>query len=186
MSDAASQPTIPTARLILRPFGAGDVGALRAAGEVMISGTDTQSLPTDAEAEAYIAARRALYDAHRGVAFAVEEGGALCGHVGLLCDFPNRNAALLFEIFPAWQGRGHATEALRCLIGYSFGYFRIGRVHAEHLASNPAAGRVLEKIGFPKEGYRREHCFRPGMGPQDLVEYGMLLHEWAEVAHGTA
>jgi len=185
MSDALSQPTIPTDRLLLRPFGREDVAALRAIGEVMATGTETLALPTEEAVLAFITARRALYGTHQGVAYAVEEGGALCGHIGLVCDFPNRNGALLFEIFPAWQGRGYATEALRCLIGYSFGYFRIGRVHAEHLASNPAAGRVLEKIGLPKEGYRREHCFRPGMGPQDLVEYGMLLHEWAEVAHRT-
>lgn len=175
-----------TSRLLLRPLYADDEPHLAALVEASRSPAATL-LPfyTEESLNAYIARQQTIFAEHSGILFGIESlaDRQLCGALGLRCDFPNRHAEVRFWIADAHANNGYATEALRCVIGYSFGYFRINRIHANHPASQPAAGRVLEKIGFPQEGRRREHLFIGGRGLDDVVDYGILLHEWAEVAH---
>ena len=45
---------------------------------------------------------------------------------------------------PYW-GRGYATEAAREVVRYGFERLGLHRIHAEHLGSNPASGRVMQK-----------------------------------------
>ena len=51
----------------------------------------------------------------------------------------------------AW-GHGYATEAGRALIQWAFDTLDINRVQAETDTRNVASARVLEKLGFMREG----------------------------------
>ncbi len=178
-----------TRRLTLRPLHPDDAERLPVlAGVPEVASATLHPLPflSGERAGDYIAGQAALFREHVGATFAVAENSGeqpLCGCVSLRCDFAHRHAELRYWIGLPYWNNGYATEAVRCLIGYGFGHFRFNRVHASHLASNPASGRVLEKIGFQKEGQRREHVFLAGLGWDDVIDYGILLHEWAEVAH---
>lgn len=172
------RPTIQTDRLILRPFGPEDAPDVqRLAGEKVIA-AKTQSLPhpyEDGMAEDWIASHEANYAAGKIVCFAVTErdGGALAGAVGLTVYKDSNAAELGYWIGTPFWGRGYATEAARAVLAFGFEEMGLHRIHARHMASNPASGRVLEKIGMKREGMRRQH-FRKWGRFEDIVMYGRL------------
>ncbi|MCS6627768.1 GNAT family N-acetyltransferase [Roseibacterium beibuensis] len=54
-------------------------------------------------------------------------------------------------------GRGHATAAVRALVGHAFDELKLHRVEAACVPSNLASRRVLEKAGFVLEGQARAY-----------------------------
>ena len=54
-------------------------------------------------------------------------------------------------------GRGHATAAVRALVGWAFDELKLHRVEAACVPSNRASRRVLEKAGFELEGQARAY-----------------------------
>jgi RimJ/RimL family protein N-acetyltransferase len=76
----------------------------------------------------------------------------------------------------AW-GHGYATEAARALLGWAFGTLDLNRVQAEADTRNIASARVLEKLGFVREGTLREDCIVNG-DVSDSWVYGLLRREW--------
>jgi [ribosomal protein S5]-alanine N-acetyltransferase len=61
-----------------------------------------------------------------------------------------------------WMGAPHAghglmTEALRAATSFAFGALRLNRLEAACLPSNAASQRVLEKVGFAREGRARRY-----------------------------
>jgi ribosomal-protein-alanine N-acetyltransferase len=77
---------------------------------------------------------------------------------------------------PAW-GRGHATEAARALLQWAFDTLDLNRVQAETDTRNAGSARVLEKLGFTREGTLREDCVVNG-DVSDSWVYGLLRREW--------
>ncbi len=51
------------------------------------------------------------------------------------------------------EGRGLMTEAVRAGIDYMFEVQRLHRIQANHLPENLRSARVLERLGFAREGY---------------------------------
>lgn len=54
-------------------------------------------------------------------------------------------------------GRGHATAAVRAMVGHAFDELRLHRVEAACVPTNRASRRVLEKSGFELEGQARAY-----------------------------
>lgn len=77
---------------------------------------------------------------------------------------------------PCW-GQGYALEALEALLGYGFDTLDLNRVEADIDPGNTASGRVLEKLGFRREGYMPERWIVNGE-PADTVFYGLLRRDW--------
>jgi RimJ/RimL family protein N-acetyltransferase len=76
----------------------------------------------------------------------------------------------------AW-GHGYATEAGRALLEWAFDALNLNRVQAETDTRNAACARVLEKLGFVREGTLREDCIVDG-DVSDSWVYGLLKAEW--------
>ncbi|RKN38077.1 GNAT family N-acetyltransferase [Micromonospora endolithica] len=57
-----------------------------------------------------------------------------------------------YALLPDWRGRGYATRALRLLAGWAFGPVGMARLVAGTLPGNVASHRVLENVGFRREG----------------------------------
>lgn len=89
---------------------------------------------------------------------------------------PQRRAGLLPG--RACLGVGHATEAARALLGWAFATLDLNRVQAECDTRNLGSARVLEKLGFRREGTLREDCVVDGVVSDSWV-YGLLLREWS-------
>ncbi|WP_183256190.1 GNAT family N-acetyltransferase [Brevundimonas basaltis] len=54
-------------------------------------------------------------------------------------------------------GQGHATAAVRALVGHAFDELKLHRVEAACVPANLASRRVLEKSGFVLEGQARAY-----------------------------
>ncbi len=60
------------------------------------------------------------------------------------------------------QGQGYMTEALREVVRFSFQDFGLHRLMAGYMPRNLGSGRVLEKLGFEKEGQAKDFLFIAG------------------------
>ena len=54
------------------------------------------------------------------------------------------------------------TEAAEVVVRYAFSALGLNRVYASHFKSNPASGRVLQKIGMAHEGCPKRHVKKWG------------------------
>jgi len=71
-------------------------------------------------------------------------------------------AQLGYSLAAARQGQGLMREALQGLLGFAFGELRLHRVQAAHRPENERSARVLDALGFEREGLAREYLFIDG------------------------
>jgi RimJ/RimL family protein N-acetyltransferase len=88
-----------------------------------------------------------------------------------------RSASLGYCFGDAAWGHGYATEAARVLLRWAFETLDLNRVQAETDTRNVASARVLEKLGFVREGTLREDCVVNGEVSDSWV-YGLIRREW--------
>jgi len=70
------------------------------------------------------------------------------------------------------------SEALRALLDYGFSSLDLNRVEADTDPRNLAAAKMLERLGFAKEGHLRERWI-VGDEKSDTALYGLLKGDWA-------
>jgi ribosomal-protein-alanine N-acetyltransferase len=66
-------------------------------------------------------------------------------------------ASLGYWIGAPYAGRGLMTDAVRATLQFAFGTLRLNRLEAACLPTNAASQRVLEKVGFTREGRARRY-----------------------------
>jgi RimJ/RimL family protein N-acetyltransferase len=176
-----TQPTLETQRLTLRAFTRADAPIVqRLAGDRAIADT-TLNIPHpygNGVAESWIASHDALRAQGSRVTFAVvrRSDDVLVGAITLTLHPERHRAELGYWIGRPYWGNGFATEAARAIVAYGFAALGLHRVHASHLARNPASGRVMQKIGMTREGTLRSHVRKWGVF-EDIVIYGILREE---------
>ncbi|HMB69062.1 MAG TPA: GNAT family N-acetyltransferase [bacterium] len=180
-------PQLETDRLLLRELRLTDAPTVqRLAGDERIARTTFVPHPyEDGLAEEWIRSQARDYRDGKLVNFGVVhlgEGG-LIGSIGLVLQPRHRRAELGYWIGVPYWGRGYCTEAARAVVRWGFRELDLHRVTAPHFGSNPASGRVLEKIGMRKEGRLREHYLRDGRF-EDSVVWGILRSD-PEAGEGT-
>ena len=67
-----------------------------------------------------------------------------------------------FAIDREFEGRGLMHEALSASIDWLFGTLNLHRVQASHRPENERSRRLLERLGFVREGFAREYLFIDG------------------------
>ena len=88
-----------------------------------------------------------------------------------------------FDFHSAYGRRGYATEACRALAGHLFGTLNARRVFAECMDENLPSIRLLERLGFRREGtFLQDIAYKcDAAGHPIFVNscyYAMLRHEW--------
>ncbi|MFO1184337.1 MAG: GNAT family protein [Bauldia sp.] len=73
----------------------------------------------------------------------------------------------------AFAGRGLMTAAVRTALAFAFDQINLNRVEAACLPGNAASIRLLEKVGFTREGYARRYLCIDGRW-QDHLLYGIV------------
>lgn len=100
--------------------------------------------------------------------------------VGLINYFDwnslNRSVEFGLLIDPEERRRGHAKEATRLLLRYLFKQRGLNKVHAQTCASNTPTVKLLESLGFKRDGVLRRHYFINGEF-QDGFIYSKLAFE---------
>jgi [ribosomal protein S5]-alanine N-acetyltransferase len=90
------------------------------------------------------------------------ENGSLLGTVSLSITPEDEAAELGFWLGTPFWNKGYCTEAAAEVVRYGFEELRLRRVYGRHLGSNPASGRVMQKLGMRREGLLREHVEKWG------------------------
>ena len=175
-------PTLHTDRLLLRPFTDADADHLFAlhSNAYVLRYWDAPPWGERARAQRFIAACRQMADEGTGARLAMDRAsdGAFIGWCSLTRWNPDyRSAALGYCLDDAAWGQGYATEAARSLLRWAFDALDLNRVQAEADTRNVASARVLEKLGFVREGTLREDCVVNGEVSDSWV-YGLLRREW--------
>ncbi|MFW6269488.1 MAG: GNAT family N-acetyltransferase [Bacillota bacterium] len=75
------------------------------------------------------------------------------------------------------HNQGYGTEALKLFLDFCFDQLRLHRVELVCWEHNHRGQHVYEKLGFVKEGIRREKRFRNGRYYSEYC-YGILKDEW--------
>ena len=103
---------------------------------------------------AAIEARRGRGDEYAFGVF-LAEGDLLIGRVNLtnVVRRAFMNAYLGYYLDRAYNGRGYMTKAVDAVVDFAFGPGRLHRVQAAVMPDNLASNRVLEKVGFRREGF---------------------------------
>ncbi|MFQ5499989.1 MAG: GNAT family N-acetyltransferase [Candidatus Zixiibacteriota bacterium] len=88
----------------------------------------------------------------------------------------NRSAELGLIIDPDERRNGYAGEALKLLITYLFRYRGLNKVYAQTAEFNEASVKLLESLGFKRDGTLRDHHYFDGEFHNDHV-YSLLAYE---------
>jgi RimJ/RimL family protein N-acetyltransferase len=82
-----------------------------------------------------------------------------------------------YALIPSERGKGYCTEATQLMVDYLFLSKETPCIQAFTLVKNVASQRVLEKVGFRKEGITRKRSYVRGEW-EDLVIFSILREEW--------
>ncbi len=175
-------PTLSTARLRLRPFTSADAEPLFAmhSSAHVLRYWDSPPWTEPARAERFLAACERMSEEGTGARLAIDRGadGAFIGWCSLSRWNPDhRSAAMGYCLHDAAWGHGYATEAAGAVLQWAFETLDLNRVQAETDTRNAGSARVLEKLGFRREGTLREDCVVAG-DVSDSWVYGLLRREW--------
>ena len=77
-----------------------------------------------------------------------------------------------------YAGKGHMEQALRLALPYIFSSLQLHRVEAACIPENQRSIRLLEKVGFQREGYLREYLKINGQW-RDHLMFSLLSQESA-------
>lgn len=92
---------------------------------------------------------------------------------------PRRGPGYCFDE-AAW-GHGYATETAHAVLRWAFDTLDLNRVQSGTDTRDLASARVLEKLGFVREGTLREECVVAGE-VSDTWVFGLLGREWRPAA----
>jgi [ribosomal protein S5]-alanine N-acetyltransferase len=175
-------PLLHTDRLRLRPFDDADADALYAmqSSPHVLRYWDAPPWTERGRAQKFIAKCRKMAEDGIGARLAVDrlEDGAFIGWCSLTRWNPDyRSAALGYCFTDAAWGHGYATEAARALLQWAYDTLDLNRIQAETDTRNAASARVLEKVGFVREGTLRQDCIVNG-DVSDSWVYGLIGSDW--------
>jgi RimJ/RimL family protein N-acetyltransferase len=109
---------------------------------------------------------------------ALTDDDAMIGTCTLFAIEPaHRRAMIGYALAREHWGRGYAQEALLLALGHAFGALGLNRVEADIDPRNSASLRLVERVGFTREGLQRERWF-VGDDVQDSALYGLLAREF--------
>lgn len=174
-------PVLETARIRLRPFEPRDLDdlyALESDIEMMRYGSH---VPWTQRAQAEAKMAEILHPERMATAceWVIALGGAdrMIGDCVLFSiNATHARCEVGYSLASAHQGRGLALEAVRCALVWAFGPLGMMRIEADVDPRNLPSCRLLDRLGFKREGLLRER-WRVAGDVQDTALYGLLRHE---------
>jgi len=84
-----------------------------------------------------------------------------------------------YGLVPSERGKGYCTEATQLMVDYLFLSKDIARIQATTHTKNVASQKVLENVGFKREGTLRKTALIRGEWT-DMFIFSILREEWKE------
>ena len=184
-SDSSGVPVLESPRLRLRPYRTDDAEAMFA----LYSDPRVMrywSFPAWVElGQARVYLQRALDGMDSGEIFpwaiAERDSDLLIGALTLHSLHAEQlRAEVGYSLAPAFHGRGFAAEALRCGLAHAIDDLGLVRVEADIDPRNLPSARLLERLGFVREGLLRKR-WRVNGEVCDTAFYGLLPEEFVRV-----
>lgn len=180
--DSKTLPIIAAPRVVLRWISENDIDGLYEifSNPQVMRYWSTVPLP---DREAAAALQREIAEGNeRETMFkwgiALRESNTVIGTTTLFnLNLDNGRAELGYAMAHAYWGKGYMNEALNALVSHAFEVMDLRRLEADVDPRNAASIRVLEKLGFQREGFLRERWHVNGE-IQDAFFYGLLRREW--------
>jgi aminoglycoside 6'-N-acetyltransferase len=174
--------TLTTERLVIRRFRLTDADALRAyRSDPAVARYQGWAAPLSTEEAAELV--RIFHEGDPAApgwfqyAIVLRDEDVLIGDIGVNRHENGRQAEIGFTLARAWWGRGYAYEAVSRVLEQLFLVEGLLRVSADADARNEASARLLDRVGFRREGLRRAHTWIKGEWTDDLL-FGILADEW--------
>ncbi|MHC5814569.1 MAG: GNAT family N-acetyltransferase [Nostoc sp.] len=89
----------------------------------------------------------------------------------------NRSAEFEYTINPKWRNQGMGTKMLRTAINYLLATTKLNKLYCQTAAFNIASVKLLDKLGFHRDGILREHHELDGKLWDDYI-YSILRNKW--------
>ena len=171
-----------TPRLLLDRFVPADVGALRAYRNdpdvARYQSWDAMSVEEAAELVAEQAGCKPGSPGWSQLAVRLKSDGRLIGDIGLFVDAEDRRLGEMgFTFARSCQGKGFATEAVKAALRLAFDDLHMHRIKAIVDCRNTPACRLLERVGFRREGHFLEHAWFKGAWCDEYL-YALLRADW--------
>ena len=171
----AALPELATARLAVRLARPGMQAAMaRFLTENFEDHLDRWSPPAASAffTEAFWRDRLAIaveeFHAGRAARFVLQHPGPESGAVIGTCNYTNivRGPFLAchlgYQIARRYEGQGLMAEALRATNAFAFRELRLHRIMANYRPENERSGRLLDRLGFQREGIAKDYLFIDG------------------------
>ena len=183
-------PTIESPRLLVRPLTKADLSDLM---QVNGDAAVTRFLPyatwtSPADADAWYQRMADIQATGTAVQLVLVErlsGRAIGTCLLFRFDEGSARTELGYVLGRAHWGSGYMHEALVAVIDVAFGALSLRRLEAEVDPRNAASGRLLQRLGFTREGLLRQRWVTRGEA-KDVEMYGLLRDEWRGGASATA
>ena len=177
-------PSLSTDRLLLRPITVKDIEfiyTLFAAPETnLYSGYDDLKTIKEAK-EMYETYLKPGFPSHFRLLIELKDSKTPLGTLGLyLYSDKNKRAEIGYDLATEHWGNGYMTEAVSEVLQYGFKELELNRIEATVDASNTRSIRLLERMGFKREGHLRHRHFYGG-AYQDELYYGLLRSDWKKM-----
>jgi [ribosomal protein S5]-alanine N-acetyltransferase len=182
MIDGDALPTLDAPRVRLRWLTSDDVDGLFAifSDDEMMRYWSSPAMKERAEAETLLARIQRQFAEKFGFQWGIErkEDRRLLGTCTLFHIHPgNRCGELGYALASPYWKNGYMLEALTALLDYAFGPMNLRRLEADVDPRNASSLRILDRLGFQREGLLRERWDVAG-DIQDSIFLGLLAREW--------
>jgi len=172
-------------RLVLRRFTPADVPAFHAyRADPEVARYQSWENFTEAEAIEFVARHQVRPFGVPGqwlqIAVALKDTNRLIGDCALKVQADDPRQAVLGVTFAtSHQRHGYATEALTCLLDAVFGPMELHRVVADTDVENTASWKLMERLGFRREGHLQQSLWFKGRWADEYL-YAMLREDWLQ------
>ena len=175
-------PVLDSARIRLRGFREDDLDDFYALhSDPVVNRYWSFPAWTDpSQARDYFASAIGGRDANRMLCWAITETGSdrLTGATTLFAiNRAQGRAEVGYALRASHWGRGLAQETLRLVLGHAFDTLMLRRIEADIDPRNAASCRLVERMGFVREGLLRDRWCVAGE-VSDSAIYGLLAREW--------
>lgn len=157
---------IVTEKFTIRQFRAEDAGDIvrNISSDKIYAGTYRIPRPYTLEiANQYIAERLESYaaDNPKSMLFVIEVDGEVVGDVGFKYVLGHKGE-IVYWLADKHHGKGVVSTAAKLICDYGFDMLGLDKIYAEIYIDNIGSQKVVEKLGFHKEGEMKKHLVKNG------------------------
>lgn len=180
-------PVLTTQHLILRPIDEKDIAALYTlfSSDAVMKFMDVERFQDVSEAAQMVTFFREKLETGEGMRWAIcyKERNELIGTCGYHhISKSNFKAEIGYDLIPAYWGKGIMTNAIHCLLQYGFEQLQLNRIEAIVDPTNINSYKLLDRIGFQREGLHRQSFYEKGRFI-DVYIYSMLQGDYKNELH---